>query len=187
MKIGMSKRLLSILSVGIFVTGVAGFGAAYMNQVQEQKQLTEELTVVQSKTAGISSEKILAQKSVNQDQLTQYEAQIADTKAKLTTSLVVTDVFQKLLVTANNTNTGFTVIGSSPETDAVIGAVPYRALSLDFAVAGDAPDIYKFVDAVSTSFATGVLKTLNMSIPKATEGSKTVANMRLTIYSYRGE
>ena len=186
MKLGMSKRLLVILSVGIFFTGVAGFGAAYLNQVQEQKQLTGELTLARSQIAGISPEKILTQQSANRDQLTQYETKISDAKAQLTVPLVVTDIFQQLLATANSTRVGMTTIGSSAEKDTLVGKLPYKALSVDFAVAGSARDIYQFVDAVSTGFETGVLNTLDVSIPAA-GGSKSAATMRLTIYSYRGE
>ena len=186
---GMSKRFWVVLSVGIFSVGLVGFGQAYLNQVQQGKRLSEELTFVQTKTAGISTEKLLIQKSTDQDQLTQYESRIADAKEQLTAPLVVTDIFQRLLETANTTSTNMTMIGSSAVTDTIIGKSPCRSLSVDFAVAGDAKDIYRFVNVVSGTFATGALKTLGITIPNADDKSpgKSVANMKLTIYSYRGE
>ena len=189
MKMIISKSLLLILGAGVFFVGLIGLGVAYLGQVQEQKQLSEQLASVEKQTAGISTENILYQQSADRDRIAQFENQVTAAQAQLTVPLVVSDILQELLAVAANTGVGITDIGSSALTSTAIAGVPYQAMSVDFVVAGSASNIYSFVDRVSQTFRTGVLKTLKVDIKEDTAGGSTAgsaANMRLTIYSYEG-
>lgn len=188
MKMVFSKRLVLILCAGVFVIAIIGLGAAYLSQVQEQKQLSEKLVSAEKQTAGISTEAILYQQLEEKDRIVEFERKLTVAREKLSVPLVVSDIFQEFLTVAAYTGVRITDINSAALTSVMIAGVPYRTMSIEFLVAGSASNIYSFVDVVSRTFDTGVLKTLKVDIKEDIAGSTSAsaANMQLTIYSYEG-
>lgn len=189
MKKVLSKRLVMIVCAGVFFVALIGLGAAYLAQVHEQEQLSEKLASLVKQTAGISTETISYQQSADKDRITQFEKKVTDAREQYTVPLVVSDIFQELLAVAAKTEVGITDINSTALTGTAITGVSFQTMSIDFIVAGSASDIYGFVDTVSQTFISGVLKTLKIDIKEDDAGRPTAgsaANMRLTIYSYEG-
>ena len=183
MKKILNKRLLIIIGAGLFCVGLIGIWTAYLSEVREQKALSEKLSLVEEQTADISIEDILDKQLVEKDRIANFEEQIAATQTRISIPLITSDIFQDILITANNTDVHITSINSNPLSNEAITGINYRAMTVDFSIAGSASKLYDFIDSMSQYFTTGILKTLNVNI----QGENSVAALRMTIYSVKGE
>ena len=177
----LSKSLLIIIGVGFFCVGLIGIGIEYFSEIRKEDDLSEQLTVVEEKTAAISIEDILSKQQVEEERIADLEEQIAETKQTITNPLVTSSIFLDILTTANNTDIGITNINSNPLSDEAITGINYQTMTIDFSAGGMAVDLYEFIGSISYYFETGILKTLSVSI----KDENATANMRLTIYSVK--
>ena len=183
MKKILNNRLLIIIGAGLFCVGLVLIWVSYLSEVREQKALSEKLSLVEEQTADISIEDILDKQLVEKDRIANFEEQIAATQTRISIPLITSDLFQDILITANNTDVHITSINSNPLSNETITGMNYRAVTVDFSIAGSAVKLYDFIDSMSRYFTIGILKTLNVNI----QGENSVATMRLTIYSVKGE
>ena len=181
MKRILNKRMLIILGVGIFCVGLIGIWIAYFSEIRKQDDLSEQLSVVEEKTANISIEDILNKQQAEEERIADLEEQIADAQQIISLPLVTSSVFHDILTTANSTDINITNINSNPLSNEAITGVNYRIITIDFSAGGRAVDLYEFIDSMSHYFTTGILKTLSVNIQEETAS----ANMRLTIYSFK--
>jgi hypothetical protein len=179
MKKLLNKRLLIIIGAGLFCVGLISIWVSYLSEVKEQKALSEKLSLVEEQTADISIEDIIDKQQVEKDRIADFEEQIATTQSRISIPLITSDIFQDILITANNTDVHITSINSNPLSSEAITGINYRAMIVDFSIAGGANELYDFVDSMSQYFTTGILKTLSMNI----QGNSSVATMRLTVYN----
>ncbi|UCC16154.1 MAG: hypothetical protein JSU58_07190 [Dehalococcoidales bacterium] len=183
MKRILNNRLLIIIGAGLFCIGMISIWVSYLSEVREQKALSEKLSLVEEQTAVISIEEILDKQEVEKDRIANFEEQIAAAQTRIFIPLITSDIFQDILVTANNTDVHITSINSNPLSNETITGINYRTMTVDFSIAGSATKIYDFIDAMSKYFTTGILKTLSVNI----QGDNSVATLRLTIYGVKGE
>lgn len=181
MKKILNKRLLIIIGAGLFCVGLIGIWVSYLSEVREQKALSEKLSLVEEQTEDISIEDIIDKQLVEKDRIADFEDQIAVTQEQISIPLITSEIFQDILITANNTDVHIASINSNPLSSEAITGISYRAMTVDFSIAGSASKVYDFVDSMSQYFTTGILKTLSVSI----QGESSVASMRLTVYSFR--
>ncbi len=183
MKNILSKRLLVIIGAGLFCVGLISIWVAYLSEVNEQKALSEKLSLVEEQTEGISIEDILDKQQVEKDRIANYEEQIAATQTRISIPLITSGIFQDILTTANDKDIHITSISSNPLSNEPITGINYRTMMIDFSIAGSAKNLYEFIDVMSQYFTTGILKTLNVNI----QGENSAATMRMIIYSVKGE
>jgi hypothetical protein len=183
MKNLLGKRLVIIIGAGLFCVGLISIWVAYLSEVNEQKDLSEKLSLVEEQTTGISIEDIVDMQQVEKDRIANLEAQIDATQIRISIPLITSDLFQDILATANKTGVHITSINSNPVSNQAIIGINYRTVTIDFAVAANANQLYEFIDSMSQYFTTGILQTLNANIQE----DNSTATMRLTIYSIKGE
>lgn len=181
-----NKRLLYMLATGLFISALAGIGAAYMGQLDEQRLLSGEIKAAQSQTNALSTKLLESQQSTLNVTMVKYEADIYSLKKRLTMPLVVSDIFHKVETIASDSNVKIISMRSGSQSAATISDVKYQFISLEFTAVGTEESLYIFVGAITETFTTGILKTAEIKIPQA-ESPEAAARMNLTIYSYRGE
>ena len=181
MKHILNKRLLIIISAGLFCVGLISIWVAYLSEVKEQKAISDQLSLVEEQTEDISIEDILDKQQVEKERIADFEGQIAATQMRISVPLITSDIFQDILTTANSTDVHITSINSNPVSSEAITGINYRAMTVDFSIAGSANELYDFIDSMSQYFTTGILKTLSVNI----QGESSVATMRFTVYSVK--
>ncbi|MBN2076206.1 MAG: hypothetical protein JW762_11710 [Dehalococcoidales bacterium] len=181
MKHILNKRLLIIIGAGLFCVGLISIWVAYLSEVKEQKAISDQLSLVEEQTEDISIEDILDKQQVEKERIADFEGQIAATQMQISMPLITSDIFQDILTTANSTDVHITSINSNQLSSEAITGINYRAMTVDFAIAGSANELYDFIDSMSQYFMTGILKTLSVNI----QGESSVATMRFTVYSVK--
>lgn len=179
----LNKRLLIIVGAGLFCVGLISIWIAYLSEVREQEAISDKLSLVEEQTEGISIDDILDKQEVEKERIADFEEQIADTQMQISIPLITSNIFHDILTTANNTDVHITSINSNPLSNEALTGINYRAMTVDFSIAGSADNVYEFIDSMSQYFTTGILKTLNVTIQE----ENSVSTLRLTIYSIKGE
>jgi hypothetical protein len=80
-----------------------------------------------------------------------------------------------------------TELSSSGLVSEELEGVPCSVLSLTVRVEGDIPDLIGFITKLNDDFTTGVVQSVEISIPETTGGEESSANIQLVIYTHRGD
>jgi hypothetical protein len=184
-RFAIGRRLLLILSVGIFVIALAVLGYYYLGEVQEKRDLETQLASVNAEIASISLQINLSQQDYDdlEEEISQNKAQIAVVKTQLITSLWSSDIFRDMFEIAGDTDVDLIPISESDISNSSIAGVSYYIRSLTFTAKGSALDIYEFVDNVSQDLDTSILSSFSIGT-SGDPAAETSAGMRLTVYSY---
>jgi len=183
----LSKKSGFILVVGIAIAIFAGLWLARGQQVHEQEQLHEELSVVAMRLNGLQGEEISSQRVELERQLSQTVSQLETTKAILSQSTGSIAVSGTLFDIAEGIGVEITEISSSPLSSDSLEGITFSFLPLSVTVEGDVPDIISFVGRLNSAFKTGIVKFVEISIPETTSEERASAKIQLYIYTYQGE
>lgn len=148
--------------------------------------MTGEITATQKQIQAFSSKKPNSEQSALNISLLKYETDLNATQNKLTTSLVVSDIFENIRTLAAKSNVRLLSIKSGSQSVATVSGVNYDCISLDFILSGNETDIYSFIDLLTTNYSTAVLEHMDIKILNAAT-RQSEANLRVKIYSYRGK
>jgi hypothetical protein len=198
----LSKTSWLILIVGVVIVAFASLGLARSSQANEHEQLNEELTVAEMRLANFQLKDLQARKGEVEAQLDEATAQLKAVKDDLSQSNESIDVTDFLFMTAQACGVVINDIHSSDLSSDELADVNCLVIRLSIAVAGDVPSLIHFVARLNTDFTTGVVDSVDISIPEITEeevgGVETEnstepeepeipsASIRLSVYSYQG-
>jgi len=183
----LSKTSWLLLTIGIFIITFAGLGIVRYQQIQEENQLGKELTLTETELNGFQLEQLSYQQAELEKQLSQATSQFETTKAMLsqpTGSIYTSGV---LFDTAEAYGVEVTELGSSSLASGELEGVPCSVLSLTARVEGDVSDLIGFITELNNNLATGVVQSVEISIPETTSEEEPSANIQLVIYTYRGD
>ncbi len=183
----LSKKSWLILIVGIAIAIFAGLWLARGQQVDEQEQLREELSIVVMRLNGLQGEEISAQQAQLERQLSQTISQLETAKAVLSQSTGSITVSGTLFDIAEATGVEITEISSSGLSSDSLEGITCSVLPLTITVEGDVADIISFVGSLNHDFKTGIVKSVEISIPETTSEETVSANIQLRIYTYQGD
>ena len=183
----LSKKSGLILIVGIAISIFAGLWLARGQQVDEQEQLHEELSIVAMRLNGLQGEEISSQQGELEKQLSQAISQLETAKAVLSQSTESIAVSGTLFDIAEAIGVEITEISSSHLSSDSLGGITCSVLPLSVTVEGDVPDIISFVGSLNHDFKTGIVKSVEISIPETTSEETVSANIQLHIYTFQGD
>ena len=183
----LSKKSGLILIVGIAIAIFAGLWLARGQQVDEQEQLHEELSIVAMRLNGLQGEEISSQQGELEKQLSQTISQLETAKAVLSQSTESIDVSGALFDIAEATGVEITEISSSGLSSDSLEGITCSVLPLTITVEGDVADIISFVGSLNHDFTTGIVKSVEISIPEMTSEETVSANIQLHIYTFQGD
>jgi hypothetical protein len=181
----LSKKSGLILIVGIAIAIFAGLWLARGQQVDEQ--LHEELSIVAMRLNGLQGEEISSQQGELEKQLSQTISQLETAKAVLSQSTESIDVSGALFDIAEATGVEITEISSSGLSSDSLEGITCSVLPLTITVEGDVADIISFVGSLNHDFTTGIVKSVEISIPETTSEETVSANIQLHIYTFQGD
>lgn len=183
----LSKKSGLILIVGIAISIFAGLWLARGQQVDEQEQLHEELSIATMRLNGFQSDELSSQRGELEKQLSQTISQLETAKAVLSQSTESIAVSGTLFDIAEATGVEITEISSSHLSSDSLEGITCSVLPLSVTVEGDVTDIISFVGSLNHDFKTGIVKSVEISIPETTSEETVSANIQLHIYTFQGD
>lgn len=198
MKFSKTSRLF--LAIGIFAILLASLGVAYLQQVNQQDRLSEELSSAQLRLEKYSPEQLSSQQKQVESQLAKAQLRLKLAKANLFQSIESIEASETLFEIAQACDVEITAISSSALATEEIEGATYSGFPLTVQIEGDVSDLIDFILLWSGEYRTGVVQSEEITIPETNDegegesGEETEeeveepsANLRLFIYSYRGD
>lgn len=184
MKLGKTSWLL--LTIGVFIIMFAGLGIVRYQQVQQQNQLNEELTLAQQELDQMQLEQLSYQQERLERQLSQTLSRQETAKTRLSQPIESIATSSTLFDIATACGVEVTQISLSGVGNADLEDIPCSVQTFTAKVEGDVPGLVNFVTKLNDNIATGVVKSVAISIPEITSETKASANIQLIIYAYQG-
>ena len=185
MKLTITKTSWLIIIVGVFIIFLAGLGVIRSQQVEEQNQLNEKLAVAQSKLQVIQLEQLSHRQAELEQQLSETASESKSAKVILSQPVGSISISAIFFDIAEANNVEVTEITSSGMAEDKIEGVPCLALPLSTKVEGEVTDLVSFITQLNEDLTTGMVKSLDISIPETTE-RKPSAKIQLVVYTYQG-
>lgn len=183
----LRKRTLLITIVGIFVIVLISLGLLRSQQVSEQNQLNEQLTLIQSRLGVIKLEQLSSRQAELEEQLRQATSQFEAVKTVLSQPVGSITATSILFDIARAHGLEITEVTSPGPTSDSLEGITYSVLSLTAKVEGNVPSIASFITRLNSYFITGVVKSITITIPEKTSGEKASADIQLVVYTYQGD
>ena len=181
----LSKKTWLVTAIGIFVVTFIGLGTVRYQQVHEQNQLNEQLALAQSR--GIQLEQFSSRQAELGRQLSQAKSQFEAVKAILSQPVGSITASSSLFDIAQAHGVEVTKMTSSgPVTESLEG-VTCSVISLTAKVEGDVPNLVSFVVKLNSHFATGVVRSIKITIPDTNSEQKASADIQLAVYTHQGD
>ncbi len=182
----LSKISWLILSAGVFIVVLAGLGLTRSQQLQEQTRLDEELVITETRLNNLQVTQLRQQQEELQEQLDENIIELAEAKDKLRWPIASVDVTDEFFSIAHYHGLEVMRLSTStikPEMLTVIGC---STISLTASVTGDLSDVINFIISLNNDFTTGIVESINISIPETSSENQPSANIQMIIYSYEG-
>jgi len=183
----LTKTSWVLLAIGVFVITFASLGVFRFQQVRQQNQLDEEFALAQLNLKQVRLEQLSSRQAELEKQLSQATLQFEAVKAILSRPIGSITISDILFDIAEVNSVEVTKISSSGLASEELEGVPCLALRLTTRVEGELPDLVSFITMLNGDLATGVVKSVEISIPETTSEGKPSANIQLVIYTYEGD
>ena len=183
----LSKVSWLILSAGVFVVILAGLGITHAQQSEEETRLADELLTVEMRLNNVNVSQLQQQYEELQAQVEDSENQLDAVKDRLQQSIESVDVTERFFVIADNCDVEVVNINTTAiSEDMLLDTIGCISISITAAVTGDLNDIIDFIISLNSGFATGYVRTSQISIPEDTSENVSTAGVQMTVYSYEG-
>ena len=182
-----SKKNWLILTIGILIIACASLVAVRSQQVHEHERLTEELSLAELRLDGSGFEQLLSQQEELEEQLSQTKSQFEATNAIFPQPIGSIAFNDTLFDIAETCGAEVIEISSSGPVSGNLEGIACHVQTLTTRVEGDVTNLISFITHLIDNLTNGVVKSVEISIPKDTGAKKPSANIKLAIYSYQGD
>ncbi|MBN1189782.1 MAG: hypothetical protein JXA46_08520 [Dehalococcoidales bacterium] len=197
----ISKVTWMCLIAGVFIIAGVSLGMARSQQTDQQQELQEKLANANARLSAIKIENLIEQQETLTSEINSYEAQTAETMELLSYSSDSIDTTAEILAEGQRQGVEINEISSPGVSSQVVEGNTCQTLALNLLVTGNVGNISAFIQGLSTTFPTSVIKSLQIEIigpsPDSadllgnTAGSKTsdmkcaTARINMVIYNYK--
>ena len=182
----LSKTSWLILAAGIFIVVFASLGITRSQQLQEQEQLDDELTIAEMRLNKFQVKQLRQQQGELQKQLDESTMQLTAGKDKLRQTIDSISVTDEFFEIARSCSIEVVGISSSNIGSEELGNIVYSMITLNATVAGDTSNLISFVIRLNNDFTTGIVKSAQISIPEMAD-DRPSANILMVVYAYGGD
>lgn len=182
----LSKTSWLILAAGIFIVVFASLGITRSQQLQEQEQLDDELTVAEMRLNKFQVKQLRQQQEELQKQLDESTIQLTAGKDKLRQTIDSINVTDEFFEIARSCSIEVVGISSSNIGSEELGNIVCSVITLNATVAGDTSNLISFVIRLNNDFTTGIVKSAQISIPEMAD-DRPSANILMVVYAYGGD
>ncbi|MBN2077069.1 MAG: hypothetical protein JW762_16110 [Dehalococcoidales bacterium] len=181
----ISKKVLIYIGIGTYVIAAVTVGYILFGKLDEQGKIDDELTTANANLERTDINRLSTQASELEDQLDQITSQTDTMKnmmsqeiANVAASTLVFDVAGKNYVEVIDLN-------SLSAFSEMLEDIPCTVVPLEAIIEGNVEDIVSFVTQLNTTLTTGVVKSIDLTIPEVSTGVKPTATISLLIYNYQ--
>ncbi len=183
----LSKTIWIILTIGIAIIVFATLGFTRAQQLQEQNQLNEELSIAETRLNQFKLGQLSSQQEELEKQLSQSIAQLEATKTILSQpaeGIATSDTLFKL---AESSGVEITEISSSGLALGNLEGITCSVLPFTVKAEGTISSLMSFIFTLNDNFTTGAVETVSISVADNATDESSSANIRLRIYTYKGD
>ncbi len=182
----LSKTSWLVLSAGIFIVVLAGLGVTRSQQLKEQTQLDEEMSLSTMRVNSIRVADLHPQLEELQQRLEESEAQFIEVKGRLRQTVVSADVTDKFFVIAEYCGVEIMNLSTTQISTQTVEGISCSAISITATVEGEVPSIIDFIISLNDGFTIGNVQSARISIPEESSDSEPSASIQMVVYSYEG-
>jgi len=159
-----------MLTVGIIIVAFGSLGIARAQQVEQQDQVEEEITVAERRLDNFQLKQLYSQKEGLEERLEETVSQLKATKDELNQSIESIGVTESLFEIASANDVEITQISSSDISTDKLAGITSSIARINLSVEGDVPDLISFITALNNDFTTGVVMSAEITIQEQYEG-----------------
>ncbi len=183
----LSRKNWWLITAGVFSIALAGLGLAYPQQVSQENGLNKKLALARSSLEQVQLEKFSSQKTELERQVSEATSQCDVVKAMLPKPAAgsipaITTVFE--LAKINGVEVA--QVSSARAGSEKLEGITFSVISITTKVNGDLPHLVGFISVLNSSLATGVIRSVTMTIPTNTSAEKASADIQLVVYIHQG-
>ena len=183
----LSKTSWIILTVGISIIAFASLGFARAQQLHERNQLNEELSTAELRLNRLQLSQLSSQREELEKQLTESIAQLETTKTILSQPAESIAASSTLFNIAETCDVEITEISSSGLASGDLEGITCSVLPFTVRAEGVISSLMSFIFTLNDDFITGAVESVDISVSENTTEERSSANIRLLIYTYKGD
>jgi len=175
------------MATGFLIIILIPLSLTYSSQIQEQKQLDEQLDLVQSQISTTQTTQLTFQLAELEKQLSQSASQYKAVKAVLSKPIGSITAGNILfdIVEAHGLQVMEMAVPGPVGGD--IEGVPCSVVTVNATVEGDLSSMVSFISKLNSYLVTGFIKSIEMDISETPDGQQASASISLVIYTYDGD
>ncbi|MFC2035968.1 hypothetical protein ACFLUJ_07620 [Chloroflexota bacterium] len=181
------KKVWLIIAIGICIIVGISLGVVYFQQMGEQNELDEQLTLLQIRLSGVQLEQISSQQAELEEQLIQASSQLETDRVMLSQSVGSVTVTSVLFDLAKAYDVKVTKVTSPGPITENLEGITYSVIPLTAEVTGGVSNLVSFVTSINSYFATGIVKSVTINVLGTTISDNTTANVELAFYAHEGD
>jgi len=186
--IKLSKKMLLFVTAGFIAVLGIGLGIIQPRQINEEKQLEQELSLV---LARLNMNISVSQTSTKEDLLTrhaEFESLVIQVKSELTEIIETIEVNSTLFEIAGNSGVKILDISSSVPIESGYQEIEFSTLSQRVSIEGSLAGITSFIFNWTETFQTGLVVAVDISSLEDDEGGNSYkANLNLLVHTWQGD
>ena len=183
----ITKTTWIILTIGICAIVFASLGFARAQQLKEQAQMDEEISIAENRLSSLQFEQLSSQQGELEKQLSQSIAQFEATKTILSQPVEGIAISDTLFSLAESSGAKITEISSSGLALDKLEEVPCSVLPFTIKAEGTIPSLMSFIFSLNAKFVTGTVESVEIVVPEDTAEESPSATIRLRVYTYKGD
>ncbi|MFC1873897.1 hypothetical protein ACFLYX_01195 [Chloroflexota bacterium] len=180
----LSKTGWITIITGVFVIAIVSLAVIRFQQIQQQKQLDEQLTHTQANLGKIQVTDLSSNKTALETQLDEVTSQLEMLQGMFSNTIESSAVTRALFNIAEAYSLEVTEMTSSVPPEENFQGVDFSQILLTAHVEGDASNIVDFITDLNNHFSAGVIKTVNITITENLGVEKAAVDVNMTIYTY---
>ncbi len=182
----LSKTHWMIIITGILTIAIASLAIVYFQQVQQHKQLNEQLIQVQTNTEKAQITKLVLDKTELEAQLGEVEPQFEVVQGALSQPILSSTVTRTLFDIAEDHGLEIIEMTSTVPSKEKLAGVEFSLITLTTHVEGDSSNMVDFIIDLNNHFPTGIIRNVTITIPENSSGEKATVDILMVIYTRQG-
>jgi len=183
----VSRKFWLVLGIGVLVILIATLWYLRNQQVAEQNRLSDDLSMVNSRLAGLELDQLSAQQLQLRDEIAATKTESLDLINKIgipTDSIAISDT---LYAIALKSGVVITNISASEEQTTKLANIPCRSIALETKVTGDWSKLVEFVSDLKSDFTTCLVETMTFTVSDQPLSNPSSVDIKLTVYTFEGK
>ena len=181
-----SKTGLLILAAGAFIVVLAGLGITRYGQISEQDDLTDALSVSESRLNNIDLHPYEVQKAELTEQLVESQSLLEEAQNRLIQTVISVDVADKFYEIAAFHDVIVDSISTTKNQMNTYEGIVCLTITINAMVSGELDNVIDFIAGLNNNFSTGFVQSAQINISDDIIENGAEANIMMVVYTYEG-